>query len=261
MHSSIKILFIILILYPYLIKDPKILNEFIVWNVGQGQWTTWVRESTCIHFDVGGDNIPWDAILKKCRGKNNIINFSHKDMDHTIGAYPLFKKLSKTTCLLTTITTPPYPEKLNEIPKCSFKNENLQTQITTLQLMDNENSIFKMADPPTELSPKDFNFHSHVYFVKNFIIPGDSTKKAEKYWVPQIKNKLNYTKLVLGHHGSKTSTSPLLMNTFSSLTQCISSAKKSKYGHPHEQTLLLLKQKKCPHLNTEIWGHIHFINF
>jgi competence protein ComEC len=242
--NNCLLLVLILISYPFPLSDPQFKNEFIIWNIGQGQWTTWSSLDSCIHFDIGGEKIPWKKIMDLCQQKNNKIFFSHKDKDHTQWAYELFRRSAGKTCLLTPITSPPYPEKFKKIPQCEDKKEFLSWQ---------------KLHPPQNIKIKDSNFHSEVILYKKFLLTGDSDQKAEKYWVPNLKNKTLIKVLLLGHHGSKTSTSNQLLNNLTELSQCISSSRKARYGHPNKETLDRIKLKKCPHLSTEQWGHIHFI--
>jgi competence protein ComEC len=224
-------------------SDLNYKNELVVWNIGQGQWITWSDYETCIHFDIGGEKIPWEKIMNLCQGKTNKIVFSHKDKDHTQWAYSLFKKAPKHTCLLTQITTPPYPVGFKNIPQCQNREEYKSWQ---------------KLKPPKNIRIKDYNFHSEVVHFKKFLFTGDASQKAEKYWAGQIINNDLIKVLILGHHGSKTSTSKLLLNNLPKLNQCVSSSREARYGHPNKETLKRIKEKNCPHLNTGRWGHIHF---
>lgn len=241
--KNIYLLILILLCSPTPITDPTFKSELVIWNIGQGQWITWHGYDGCIHFDVGGEKIPWDKIINLCHGQDNKIIFSHKDKDHTQWAFSLFKKELKHTCLLTQITTPPYPEQFKNIPPCEEKSAYIELQ---------------KLQPPKNIKLKDSNFHSEIVQFKKFLFTGDSPQQAEKYWVPKLTHNHLIKVLLLGHHGSKTSTSKLLLKHLPSLSQCISSSRKAKYGHPHKETLDRIKEKKCPHLNTEQWGHIHF---
>jgi competence protein ComEC len=64
--------------------------------------------------------------------------------------------------------------------------------------------------------------------------------------------------LVLGHHGSRTSTSSLLLDHLPRLTAAVSSARFRKYGHPHARVRRDLAKRHIPLLRTEEWGNLHF---
>jgi competence protein ComEC len=103
------------------------------------------------------------------------------------------------------------------------------------------------------------NDQSEILFSTTFqvIFPGDSSKAQEKYWREQAPA---YTKgLILGHHGSSTSTSKELLKQMPSLKWAVASARFRRYGHPHWKVAELLKKHRIPLLKTEDWGHLHFL--
>ena len=50
-----KYIFLILFFKMSLADSPIHMNEWIIWNSGQGQWVTQVTNETCTHFDFGGE--------------------------------------------------------------------------------------------------------------------------------------------------------------------------------------------------------------
>jgi hypothetical protein len=68
------ILFLWFFLSPIPLKESDHKGEqFIIWNVGQGQWTTYDTLEICYHFDVGGEHFPLKKIRQLCRHKQNEI--------------------------------------------------------------------------------------------------------------------------------------------------------------------------------------------
>ncbi|MCB0348698.1 MAG: hypothetical protein KDD37_07675, partial [Bdellovibrionales bacterium] len=57
------------------------LPFLIIWNVGQGQWTSYVTPSYCIHIDAGGEFYP-KQVERWCSRKTNYVQISHWDKDH-----------------------------------------------------------------------------------------------------------------------------------------------------------------------------------
>lgn len=217
-------------------------NQFVIWNVGQGQWLTSVEEKICIHFDMGGEIFPQTVSLH-CAGKQNIIYLSHWDWDH-IGLIQKFKKLRLQTCLALLPLGPAKASKqklIKSLPECKkieFSNVHKMNQL-----------FFKR---PTS------NALSHVLIHKasQILIPGDSTTTQEKSWARKVPK--NTHGLILGHHGSRTSTSQFLLAQLPRLKWAVSSARKDRYGHPHVEVLNRLAKRKIPILQTEEWGNIHF---
>jgi competence protein ComEC len=98
---------------------------------------------------------------------------------------------------------------------------------------------------------------SQVFLAAGFLLPGDSTKKEELAWGSLLPQGLPRV-LILGHHGSRTSTSEFLLNHLPLLKLAISSARWRRYQHPHAQVLALLRKHKIPILRTEDWGSVWF---
>ena len=110
-----------------------------------------------------------------------------------------------------------------------------------------------------KMNKKNLNDSSQVVYLKKWkiLIPGDSTIKAEKIWT---KNKIieNANLLILGHHGSQTSTSNLLLEKARNLKNAVVSARLKKYGHPHQVVIDRLKKYKINILTTEKFGNLIF---
>lgn len=103
------------------------------------------------------------------------------------------------------------------------------------------------------------NDASQIFLSQKFLFPGDSPARLEKIWIHRIPKDQPQI-LILGHHGSKTSTSDELLEHFSSLKIAVASSRMKKYGHPHPETLRKLRKRKIPILLTEEWGNIWFLN-
>jgi competence protein ComEC len=172
-------------------------NELIVWNVGQGQWVTEVQSDTCVHYDMGGEINVTRRVLKLCQGKKNLIHLSHWDWDH-ISFVASFARQSFSTCLIARPigSSSPYKERL----------------ISALQLCPPRSlaSVYRTLFEG-QIQKKDSNVGSSVIESQEYrtLIPGDSPVSMEKQWVSQAPAQIQG--LVLGHHGSRTSTSMALL--------------------------------------------------
>ncbi len=211
-------------------------KEFIVWNVGQGLWSTLVEPSKCLHFDMGGEYMPLKPVQELCYEKQNIIFLSHEDWDH-IG---FVKKVARTlpkTCLV-----PPHTTK-KSFTKSLVKSLLPCPEIPLVQKIDL--NFYKTT-----------NDSSRIIETENILLPGDSTACMEKKWCYLLKGIDRVRVLVLGHHGSQTSTSQHLLDKLSHLKLSIASAREQRYGHPHAIVRKRLKKNGIPLLRTEDWGHI-----
>lgn len=215
----------------------------VVWNVGQGQWITAVSPTHCRHFDMGGEFFPWEKVAQTCSGKLNVISLSHWDWDH-IGALSksAVKKHLRPRCLA--------------LPPSGESSERKKALIRELPLCPPQEALLSMHVWSPELTSKILsNALSHVIQYRGVLIPGDSTKAQENVWrhlpwVPQSRI------LILGHHGSATSSSQELLQSLSSVRLSVSSSRWARYRHPHSATLMRLRKTRLPVLRTEDWGHI-----
>ncbi|MGZ3722105.1 MAG: ComEC/Rec2 family competence protein [Bdellovibrionales bacterium] len=212
--------------------------ELIVWNVGQGQWATIIDENICWHIDMGGEFAPWAQIRGRCRRLENRISLSHWDMDHIVFASSSRNQLPNL-CLVNAPEGRSSPHKeamILSIPKCRAP------------------SPFEQWSDPLGRTAND---KSWVILWKGVLAPGDSTRTEEKKWLRHIKGLSSVRFFILGHHGSRTSTSVPLLNSLTNLRFAISSARFRRYGHPHQEVVRELIQARIPLLRTEEWGTIH----
>ncbi|MGE3759486.1 MAG: hypothetical protein AB7H97_17105, partial [Pseudobdellovibrionaceae bacterium] len=204
-------------------------QEFVVWNVGQGQWATHVQQKICTHFDAGGEFAPFKKIKTFCNHKKNEFWISHWDKDHFIFLTSKFLRLTDIC-----IRAP------NFEPSEKWKNKIVKL-IPNCVLTESS----RISEIYAGKKSKDTNTESRIISLdKKILMPGDSTEKEEKIWA--IKAPRSTEILLLGHHGSKTSTSTLLLRHLTDLKMAIASARKAKYNHPHPKIRLLLLSHRIP---------------
>lgn len=228
-----KSLFIFLfMLSPCPISMP-LLPHLIVWNVGQGSWLTLDQQDICVHIDMGGThkNLP-----APCPSKANSLFITHYDLDHISMARSQAQKAH--LCLMDTVPTSVSPRKLqmlSPIPQCQGTPHSAVQRLYRAR--------FKKRN------------ESHAYVVaKSFLVTGDSDKNIEHLWANTNLPHIHY--LLLGHHGSRTSTSEQLLSYLPRLRMAFVSALKKKYGHPHHEVMEKLKKRRIPVIMTEEFGNI-----
>jgi competence protein ComEC len=221
--------------------------QLIIWNIGQGQWVTLSTLKTCAHYDIGGEFVKWPAIENECRSKLNLAHFSHWDQDHIGLATQAAHHLARF-CVVAPPQGPGNERKrelFRKFDSCPDADPSWSQQ------------IYDGMRPMQTAAKRDSNDYSRVYELKHLaIVQGDSPQKEEKYWSERIlsANEIHY--LILGHHGSRTSTSKKLLQHLANLKMAIASARKSRYGHPHKETLDRLREFHVPVLKTEDWGTV-----
>lgn len=220
-----------------IIRHIPAQSYFVVWNVGQGQWATAVTPATCYHFDLGGEYFPFKKMTKQCRYKDNVAYISHWDWDH-IGALAKWRK---------------------DLNLCLAMRPLGKSSIRKFKLLARFKDCPKYLNPPTpRWQPKQFknsNEQSQVIAFKKILLPGDSPAEHERTWsqLPWVQES---RVLLLGHHGSKTSTSSELLSHLPQVYLSIASARWARYKHPHSSIELRLKESRIPLLRTEDWGNI-----
>lgn len=231
------IIFISVLSFATQLHNQDVHFNFIIWNVGQGSWTTWIDKNFCHHVDMGGEFFPKE-VLSLCSHRNNRLSVTHFDWDHV----SFIKKFSKQVSQFC----------LTQRPQLSQKS-SYKTWFQQLPICSNMNSqpVYKIYQP---LYFKNKNQSSLIYSVADrVLITGDSPRSEERKWAYKIPKNIKV--LILGHHGSHTSTSKWLLNH--GFKFAIASSRREKFGHPHKRTRELLKRFKVPLLTTQDWGHIY----
>ena len=93
------------------------------------------------------------------------------------------------------------------------------------------------------------------YGVTSFLLTGDMENTAETDLVNSGAN-LKVDVLQVGHHGSSTSTSYVFLNAVLPEMGIISCGVNNKYGHPHEETLSILRDAGVDVYRTDLLGTI-----
>lgn len=229
-------------------------DHLVIWNVGQGLWTTWRTKYFCWHFDMGGEKAPWSLIEQFCQNKYNLVSLSHWDFDHIRFASQARSRL-QNFCVMHEPEGPPSAlgrSQFQTLPHCHRLDLQKKLPIHFEQVV--QINIKK----PNPDKIKDRNSFSRVFVLLNTILlPGDSPKTQEKDW----SHKMDLSQiqwLLLGHHGSRTSTSYELLKQLPSLKQSIASARQKKYGHPHVETVKKVKKVGATLIRNEDWGSLIF---
>lgn len=227
-------------------ETPHYINKWVVWNIGQGQWVTHILPDECIHYDVGGEFGSFNKVKKPllfyCGKKVNSINLSHWDYDHFLNI-PFLARSIPRLCWQ-------HKPEFGSYKKIAAKVLSLNIPVCA--------PSFHYFYSWTPKQARDTNASSTIFYDEQVLLTGDSTTQQEKIWSNEFKI-INQSKiLLLGHHGSKTSTGRNLLQQLPQLIFSISSARFAKYKHPHKDTLKRLSEFNIPVLKTEDWGNIWF---
>ena len=233
-------------------------NLNVVWNIGQGQWFTQVTPLSCAHFDAGGEHSVINSVMKLCANKTNTLFLSHWDYDHISFVGSLARRLSNI-CLINRPAGEASLGKLRllkNLPPC-LKHPNFL--ILDRPANDYVSRSQQRKDGHhKKLRPRSrANDLSQVAVAHGWLIPGDSPIKNEMKWLEYVPAK-QVKFLLLGHHGSRTSTSRELLLHLNHLKVAVASSRSARYGHPHFEVRRRLSNALVPLLRTEDWGSIGF---
>ena len=225
-------------------EAPMHIDAWVAWNIGQGQWVTHILNDYCRHFDAGGEFGSFKKIKKSlmyhCGTKTNEIALSHWDLDHFFNLPSLAKALPRVCWRYQPV----------------FASQKAQARkILQLELpICQAGALLNYWSPPAAHTT---NESSAVFSEQQALLPGDSPINQEKIWSQQLElAKIKI--LILGHHGSRTSSGRDLLTRLPALQFAVSSARYARYRHPHPDTLKRLREFNVPVLRTEDWGHIWF---
>lgn len=242
----LKYLFFVLLTPTGISSNQSWISYMVFWNVGQGQWATAITPDQCQHFDFGGELKFWgknkNLFLKLCKEKTNVLYLSHPDLDHYSLYSALVRSVPKICWGEIDHTKLPSHRLTQKIPYCG--------ETIPAYLRQKTERIYN----PVIFNNK--NDSSKIYKHQTVLIPGDSSQKHEKIWAKSMIHHHEIKILLLGHHGSRTSTSSLLLRKLSNLKMAFVQSRKNKFGHPHPETTAKLKKLRIPLIKSEDWGNI-----
>ena len=273
---------IIIISYIYTSYFNVFVNHF---NVGQGNMSIIKDKNMAIVLDIGStttkstDYILKNYMLKKGIKDIDYVIISHLHDDHINGLYNLKEEiLNKEVIIKNVIYT--IPKDLKGFDKfISFLDEVKINKIVVNKgdILKTKNITIEFLSPDKNIiinSNDSINTHSLVSLISlyntNHLFLGDSTIETEKYimtsfnegYSKKINNvnlKLNnLTSYVVGHHGSKTSSSEEFLK-YTNSKYYIISCNKLKFGHPDKEVIDRFEKLGYKYFVTEKTGNI-FIN-
>lgn len=97
----------------------------------------------------------------------------------------------------------------------------------------------------------------HARQYQHFLIMGDAGWQTERQLM-ELYPDLKVDVLILGHHGSKHSTSAEFLDYYRPKLAIASAGFNNRYRHPHQEVVQLLQYRNIPLLNTSSLGAIQF---
>lgn len=219
------------------INDPFYHYELNVIDIDQGLSTLIRYKNFNFLIDTGGlikVDLATESLIPYLRKKKinqlDAVILTHDDYDHC-GAL----------------------ESLNQ----NYKIINIYWQTSFLNEKDNSIYIgdLKIENLNDYNISSDSNSLSGIYKFeirnKKILVMGDAPIAIEKKLLLDKKEKIKCDYLIIGHHGSKTSSSLEFLKATGAKQAFISCGENNKYGFPHKVVLDNLKEAKIPYKRTD----------
>ena len=228
-----------------------------VLDVGQGQCVLIQSKDVCYMVDCGGDSGTrvasaavrslWSNGIYRLDG----IILTHFDEDHVNGVTPFLVQLGADSLYIP-----------NSSDKEGFRTEIEENFHGTVNVVDEEITI-PCGEGEITIFPADFGTSGNesglcILFQAeecDILITGDRNKTGELRLMEQTELP-DLEALIVGHHGSQSSTSLDLLRATRPDVAVISVGKENYYGHPEQETLDRLNLFGCRILRTDVDGTI-----
>lgn len=251
---SLSLVLSLLLLSVFTLPDKNL--HLIACDVGQGDATLIVYGSTQVLIDGGPNNKVLDCLGKYIPfwdREIEMVILTHPDSDHYAGLVEVIKRYKVDNYLYNGLdsSSQSYRALRKEVG-----GEGIREVIAKKGTGVREGKMsLDVVSPGEADSSKESNDKSLVIDLKygNFeaMLTGDAPKKILNAIL--VNQPLDYIKL--SHHGSKTGTDAFTLDNFMPKLAIISVGK-NNYGHPSEEVLNLLKERKIKTFRTDETGNI-----
>ncbi|WCM71460.1 MBL fold metallo-hydrolase [Clostridium perfringens] len=240
-------------------KDSELMISYM--DVGQGD---------AAYIKVNGNDILIDAgprsnskeLLEQLKAKNiddfELVIATHPHEDHIGGMVDVFKEYEVKAFYSPKIT---HTTKTYENLVKAVKDEGLKTkELKGGMVIDlGEGAKFEVFTPQKS-EYEELNDYSPIMKLNfgdtSYLFTGDAEKLAEEEALAKYKTSLDSDVIKFGHHGSSSSSSNAFIEAVSPKYGIISCAKDNKYGHPHRETLDIIKKYNIKTFRTDTDGEI-----
>lgn len=244
-------------------KKEEVLAKVYMLNVGQGDSFLIEASSGAQILIDGGRDATVLSELGKVMPWNDrsidVIVATHPDADHIGGLVSVIKRYDIGLFLTSDVysDTQTYKSLITAVLQKNIPAYYVRSGMN-LNLDTTPNTDFTVLFPDRNTHTWETNAASVVGKLqigeRSMLFTGDSPISVENYLAKKIPSELDVDILKLGHHGSKTSTSPEYLRATTPGLALISAGVNNSYGHPHKEVLDLLKKFNIPFVSTQTVG-------
>ena len=227
-------------------------------NVGQGDSTLVMCDGDVMLIDGGtrrSSQYLYSVIRELGIERINYIIATHPDSDH-IGGIPAALEAAEVDTIFTPVWYSEDASFLILVRKAAEKNLPFTFPITGESIRLGGATVTFLAPLRQYGSTNNLSIVTRIdYGDTSMLFTGDAEYEGEADMLAQGWN-LDADLLHVGHHGSKTSTSPLFLRAVHPSVGIISVGKDNPYGLPAEETLNALKEAGVSVFRTDLHGLI-----
>lgn len=237
--------------------------HIVTCDVGQGDATLIFQKNNQILIDGGPDN----SVLN-CLGKYmpfydrtiELVILTHSDADHSTGLIEVFRRYQVDLYLRNNLNTDTQVYRLleKEVGSRGIKviepsiGQRLRLGLIYLDTLWPNGETFKNTNDYSIITRLEYGSFKAVF-------TGDlEDSLTDKVRTQSQLGVVEYIKV--SHHGSRNGITNKLLDLLRPKVAVISAGKKNRYGHPHEETLDLLKNNNIKVLRTDEVGDIEIIS-
>lgn len=235
------------VLQPAPPAEGEFYADFI--DIGQGNAVLIRTRSHALLYDTGpayasGADAGERLILPMLRAlgvrKLDVMAISHRDSDHSGGAAAVLQSLDVRE-VHSSMRLEELPQARQESFKHCSAGQYWQWDNVKFEYLYPQSSIYSTEYASGELNTKSYkpNALSCVLKIssssgKSVLLVADAESAQEQHMLAQHgADKLQSTVLLMGHHGSKTSSSAAFLDAVKPQTAVVQAGYRSAYGHPH----------------------------
>lgn len=229
-------------------------------DVGQGQCVILQHRGKTFVVDCGGDYA--DSAADACAqtllsmGVQRIdgLILTHYDADHAGGAAYLLHRIRASALYL-----PYVPDEMSAVPKIQDAAGEAQIFWVNRDLiLESDGMKLTLFAPETGTSGNESSIAVLFQTEKcDTLITGDMSELGERILLKRAQIP-ELELLIVGHHGSKSSTSEELLAATSPEIAIISVGENNRYNHPNQEVLERLTAAGCAVYRTDQMGDITF---
>lgn len=273
--NKISIIILIILIIFTNIQFPigdRLLINFI--DVGQGDSTLIRTQNETILIDSGGStdenfdvgkNILLPYLLDRKIKTIDYIIVSHFDADHCKGFLYVMQHLNvKNAILGEQVENSKLYENFIKISKQKHTKIIYVKGGDKLNLKKLQFEFFSPLRPYIQDNPMNNNaiVCKLLYDKFSMLFTGDIEKEAEDRLLQKYgSEELHATILKVSHHGSKTSTTANFLNEVNPKVALIGVGKDNKFGHPNDEIIKRLNEKKIKIYRTDENGEISLVAY